>query len=68
MITVQFHPYQGFFNEEQKQQIYNNASETIDAADADLQSKMKKLFEEFRRINREYSKLAMEQDRRDFKN
>ena len=67
MILVQQEVGQGFFpNGFVKTEIYNDAFDTINAADADLQPKMKVLLNEFRRINREFAKLAMEQDRRDF--
>ncbi len=66
MVTVQFGPYQGFFpNGEVKTEIYNDAFDTINAADSDLQPKMAALFDELRRINREFAKLAADQDCRD---
>lgn len=59
-------PYLGFFgNNSEKTQMYNDIFDTINAADADLQPKMSALFDELRRINREFSKLVVEQDRRD---
>ena len=58
--------YQGFFpNGEVKTEIYNDVFETINAADSDLQPKMAALFDELRRVNREFAKLAAEQARRD---
>ena len=66
MILTQLEPYQGFFcNGDVKQEIYNDAHDTINAADPDLQPKMSALFDEFRRINREFAKLVAEQDCRD---
>ena len=67
MVTAQVDVYQGFFpNNTVKEGIYNDVSETIDAADPDLQAKMQELFAELRKLNREFWKLASEQDQRDF--
>lgn len=59
-------PYLGFFGTDfEKTQMFNDVSETIQKADQDLQPKMAALFQELRRLNREFSKLVAEQDRRD---
>jgi hypothetical protein len=54
--------YQGFFvSNEQKNDVYNNAVELIEAVektDPDVAKKMGVLYDEFRRINREFDKLA----------
>ena len=58
-------PYWGFFgNNSEKTQLFNDVFETIQAADADLQPWMSALFDELRRLNREFSKLVAEQDQR----
>ena len=66
MILTQVADGQGFFtNDFEKTQKYNDVFDTINAADTDLQPKMAALFNELRRINREFGRLVEEQDKRD---
>lgn len=67
MILTQLEVGQGFFpNDFEKMLVYNDIFDTINAADADLKPKMSALFDELRRVNREFAKLVAVQDKRDF--